>query len=109
VAFVKTSTGYGFVKHPGDGRGLNLYTYKGATVPHILLMKANVGPNVRVKAAGGIRTLDEVLLAMSLGVGRIGASATEAILEEAVARGIGAMPVEVPLRSSAAEIQGGAY
>ncbi|KAI3318093.1 deoxyribose-phosphate aldolase [Xylariaceae sp. AK1471] len=108
VAFVKTSTGYGFVKHPG-GRGLNLYTYKGATVPHILLMKANVGPSVGVKAAGGIRTLDEVLLAMTLGVSRIGASATEAILEEAVARGIGATPVQVSLRSSAAGIQGGVY
>ncbi|KAI1821172.1 hypothetical protein F4861DRAFT_483205 [Xylaria intraflava] len=100
VAFVKTSTGYGFVKQPGE-----LYAYRGATVPHLQLMKANIGPTVHVKAAGGIRTLDELLLAMSAGATRIGASATEAILEEAVARGIGPTPVQVAL-SSGAQSQG---
>ncbi|KAI1296036.1 hypothetical protein F5Y03DRAFT_298802 [Xylaria venustula] len=94
VAFVKTSTGYGFVKQP-DGR----YGYQGATVRHLRLMKANVGPNVHVKAAGGIRTLDELLVAMSVGASRIGASATQAIYEEAVARGIGLIPVTVTLPS----------
>ncbi|KAF2968707.1 hypothetical protein GQX73_g4908 [Xylaria multiplex] len=95
VAFVKTSTGYGFVKQPNG-----LYTYQGATVPHLQLMKANVGPNVQIKAAGGIRTLDELLVAMSVGVTRVGATATEAIYQEAVARGIGATPVQVTLPSS---------
>ncbi|KAI0097484.1 hypothetical protein GGR51DRAFT_467304 [Nemania sp. FL0031] len=94
VAFVKTSTGYGFVRRP-DG----LYAYRGATLPHVRLMKENVGPNVHVKAAGGIRTLDELLLAMAAGATRIGASATETILEEAVARGIGTIPVRITLPS----------
>ncbi|TGJ78871.1 hypothetical protein E0Z10_g9892 [Xylaria hypoxylon] len=94
VAFVKTSTGYGFVKQPGG-----LYAYQGATVPHLQLMKANVGSNVHIKAAGGIRTLDELLVAISVGASRIGASATEAIYQEAVARGIGMLPIRVALPS----------
>ncbi|KAI1441426.1 deoxyribose-phosphate aldolase [Annulohypoxylon stygium] len=81
VAFVKTSTGYGFVKQPNG-----LYSYKGATSPHLKLMKANVGPTVQIKAAGGVRTLSEVLMVASLGVTRIGASATTAIMEEAISR-----------------------
>ena len=82
VAFVKTSTGYGFVKLPnGD------YNYKGATEHHLKLMRAHCGPAVQIKAAGGIRTLDEMLRARALGVSRIGASATEAMLTEAVQRG----------------------
>ncbi|KAI1321515.1 hypothetical protein F5Y16DRAFT_388710 [Xylariaceae sp. FL0255] len=92
VGFVKTSTGYGFVKQPnGD------YAYKGATIPDLKLMRAHSGPNVQIKAAGGIRTLDQFLVAMSLGVTRIGATATETILNDATARGIGTMPVRVPL------------
>ncbi|ORY68209.1 deoxyribose-phosphate aldolase [Pseudomassariella vexata] len=94
VAFVKTSTGYGFVKREDNG----CYSYKGATRPHLKLMKENLGPNVQIKAAGRIRTLDQVLCAMELGVARIGASATESILEEARARGIGEMPVEVQIQ-----------
>ncbi|KAI0179625.1 deoxyribose-phosphate aldolase [Hypoxylon sp. FL1284] len=82
VAFVKTSTGFGFVRQP-DGS----YASQGATVAHLQLMKANVGPNVQIKAAGGIRTLDEVMAAMTLGVTRIGTSSTAAIMEEAAARG----------------------
>ncbi|KAK5630300.1 hypothetical protein RRF57_006015 [Xylaria bambusicola] len=64
-------------------------------------MKASVGPNVRVKAAGGIRSLDEALVALAAGASRIGASATQAIYDEAVARGIGTMPVRVSLRGIA--------
>lgn len=82
VAFVKTSTGYGFVKG-SDGR----YGYRGATRPHLELMRRSVGPGVRIKAAGGIRTLDDLLAARDLGVSRIGATATKAILDEAVDRG----------------------
>lgn len=81
VDYVKTSTGFGFVKGP-DGR----YSYKGATLPHLRLMLAHVGPGVGVKASGGIRTLDELLEARALGVGRIGTSATVTILEEAYQR-----------------------
>lgn len=84
VAFVKTSSGFGFVRdkaHPA------LYTYRGATVEHVQVMKQNVGPAVQVKAAGGIRTLDQLLQVYEAGATRIGATATEAILKEARARG----------------------
>jgi deoxyribose-phosphate aldolase len=95
VAFVKTSTGYGFVKQPNG-----MYSYKGATVPHLNLMRKHCPPSVQIKAAGGVRTLDDLLLVRSLGVTRIGATATQAILDEAAKRGIGKTPVEVELKGS---------
>lgn len=82
IAFVKTSTGYGFVKQPDGG-----YNYRGATEAHLRLMRKHSGPAVQVKAAGGVRTLDDLLRVRELGVTRIGATATEAILEEARSRG----------------------
>jgi deoxyribose-phosphate aldolase len=84
AAFVKTSTGYGFVKQPGGD-----YNYKGATEHSLGLMRRHSAPDVQVKASGGVRTLDEMLKALALGVTRIGATATEAILEEAKRRGYG--------------------
>jgi deoxyribose-phosphate aldolase len=81
VAFVKTSTGYGFVKQP-DGK----YLYKGATDHDLRLMIRETSPKVKVKAAGGIRTLDDLLRVKALGVSRVGASATRAILDEAISR-----------------------
>jgi deoxyribose-phosphate aldolase len=83
VAFVKTSTGYGFVKQENG-----MYSYKGATIPHLKLMRKHCSPSVQIKAAGGVRTLDDLLLVRSLGVNRIGATATAAILDEAKKRGI---------------------
>jgi deoxyribose-phosphate aldolase len=88
VAFVKTSTGYGFVKQENG-----MYSYQGATVAHLKLMRRHCPPSVQIKAAGGVRTLDDLLLVRSLGVTRIGATATETILEEARKRGIGANPI----------------
>ncbi len=82
VAFVKTSTGYGFVKQQ-DGT----YLYRGATDHDLRLMVRETSPEVQVKAAGGIRTLDDLLRVRALGVSRIGASATKAILDEAVSEG----------------------
>ena len=102
VAFVKTSTGYGFVKQP-DGS----YNYQGATVPHLQLMRKHTPAAVQIKAAGGVRTLDDLLLVRSLGVSRIGATATQAILEEARRRGIGESPVPVP--SVTKTLAGGTY
>ena len=96
VAFVKTSTGYGFVKQP-DG----MYSYKGATLHHLTLMRQHCPPTVQIKAAGGVRTLDDLLLVRSIGVSRIGATATEAILEAAKKRGIGDHPIEVAIENSA--------
>lgn len=90
VSFVKTSTGYGFVKRPNG-----VYSYQGATPRHLKLMKESTRGAVEIKAAGGIRTLDQLLYAMRLGVTRVGLTTTEAILEEAAKRNIGNMPVEV--------------
>lgn len=82
VDFVKTSTGYGFVQQP-DGH----YAYRGATDPDLELMRRESAASVQIKAAGGVRTLDDVLRVRALGVTRVGATATESILEEASARG----------------------
>ncbi|KAF4979301.1 hypothetical protein FZEAL_4468 [Fusarium zealandicum] len=102
VGFVKTSTGYGFVKQPNG-----LYSYKGATVPHLKLMRENSKPEVQVKAAGGVRTLDDLLHVMSLGVTRIGATATVAIMEDAVRRGITDEPTTVKFKPIDASAAGG--
>ena len=82
VAFVKTSTGYGFVK-----RENGMYSYAGATDHDLALMRQACLPSVQVKAAGGVRTLDDLLRVKALGVTRVGATATEAILTEAKKRG----------------------
>jgi deoxyribose-phosphate aldolase len=82
VAFVKTSTGYGFTKQAGGG-----YNYAGATEHDLQLMRKYCDPQIQVKAAGGVRTLDDLLRVQSLGVTRVGATATRAILIEAKNRG----------------------
>ena len=82
VAFVKTSTGYGFVKQPNG-----FYTYRGATDHVLKLMRKHTAPSVQVKAAGAVRTLDDTLRVRKLGATRIGATATKTILEEAKKRG----------------------
>jgi deoxyribose-phosphate aldolase len=69
--FVKTATGY------GEG---------GATDEDLRLMRQYSPPHVQVKAAGGIRTLDRLLAVKALGVSRVGATATKAILDECRAR-----------------------
>ncbi len=79
--YVKTSTGFGFVKGE-DGK----YFYTGATLRHLKLMKASVGEGVKVKAAGGVRTLDQLLAVREAGAARCGATATVAMLEEAKKR-----------------------
>jgi deoxyribose-phosphate aldolase len=79
--YVKTSTGFGFVKGD-DGK----YAYTGATIPNLELMKKSVGPGVKVKAAGGVRSLDGLLAVQKTGCSRCGATATVAILEDAKKR-----------------------
>jgi deoxyribose-phosphate aldolase len=83
VAFVKTSTGYGFVKQENG-----MYTYKGATDAHLKLMRKHCPASVQIKAAGGVRTLDDLLRVRALGISRIGATATKEIIEEARKRGM---------------------
>lgn len=70
--FVKTSTGFG----PG-----------GATAHDIALMRAAVGPDLGVKASGGVRTLDDVKKMTAAGATRIGASASVKIVEGTAASG----------------------
>ena len=65
--FVKTSTGYGAT---------------GATTEDLILMRKFAPPHVQVKAAGGVRTLDRLLEVRALGVTRVGATASQAILDE---------------------------
>jgi deoxyribose-phosphate aldolase len=75
--WVKTSTGFGFVKHP-DGH----FYCKGATEHDLILMRAACGPGVQVKAAGGVRDLNGLIRVRDLGATRCGTSATAAILDE---------------------------
>ena len=79
--YVKTSSGFGFIKG-SDGK----YNYSGATIPNLILMRQHSGPNVKVKAAGGVRTLDQLIEVKAAGCARCGATATVAILEEAMVR-----------------------
>jgi len=72
--WVKTSTGF--------GKG-------GATLEDLKLMRAAVSAKVQVKAAGGVRDLDAALKVREIGCTRFGATATEAIMEEALRRGGG--------------------
>ena len=65
--YIKTSTGFG-----GGG----------ATREDVALFAKHVGPNVKIKAAGGIRTLDTALRMIELGVSRIGSTASVSIVEE---------------------------
>ncbi|HAM70812.1 MAG TPA: deoxyribose-phosphate aldolase [Verrucomicrobiales bacterium] len=75
--WVKTSSGYGFVKQ-ADGS----YNYKGATEHDLALMRASVSPKVQVKAAGGVRDLDGLIKVRDLGGSRCGATATAAMMDE---------------------------
>jgi len=77
VDFVKTSTGFGFVKGGTGG-----YDYSGATDHDLKLMRAHCRPEVGVKASGGVRNLDRALAVAALGVTRIGTGSAPAILRE---------------------------
>ena len=72
--FVKTSTGF---------------APSGATHDDLILMRANTSPQIGVKAAGGVRTLDALLEVMALGVSRVGATATATMLDDFRARKAG--------------------
>lgn len=72
VDYVKTSTGF------GTG---------GATVHHVRLMRETVGPDVGVKASGGIRTYQDCQAMLQAGASRIGASASVAIVTQSADQG----------------------
>ena len=63
--WVKTSTGF------GTG---------GSTLEDLALMKANIAPGIQIKAAGGIRTLEQVLAAYEAGATRFGCSRSADVL-----------------------------
>jgi deoxyribose-phosphate aldolase len=65
--YVKTSTGF---------------APTGATIEDLRLMRASVGPKVKVKAAHGVRTLDALLAVIEAGANRCGATATATILDD---------------------------
>jgi len=94
VAFVKTSTGFGFVQDPKDGK----YSYTGATPRLIALMRKHCSPQMRIKASGGVRTLDAWLKVVASGAIRVGTSSTTSILEEAKQRGIGHEEVDITVQ-----------
>lgn len=81
VDYVKTSTGFGYVKQP-DGSSLST----GATDHDLKLMREHCSPAVGVKASGGMRSLDDVLRVLPLGVTRIGTTSSHAILSQLQAR-----------------------
>ena len=66
-SFIKTSTGF------GSG---------GATVEDVRLMKSCVGEKIKIKAAGGVRTLQQALSMIEAGASRIGTSCGVQIVDE---------------------------
>ncbi len=78
--FVKTSTGY---------------APSGATHEDLRLMRRSVSPRVQIKAAHGVRSLDELVAVLAFGVTRVGATQTKPILDDFRARQRGASAVTV--------------
>ena len=71
AAYVKTSTGY---------------APSGATIEDLRLMRMSVSPHVKLKAAGGVRTLDALIDCLNAGIDRCGATATATIIDDLRAR-----------------------
>ena len=65
--YIKTSTGFGTA---------------GATLEDVKLFKEYIGENVKIKAAGGIRTQEDMIAYIKEGVSRIGCSSTKVLFEE---------------------------
>ena len=63
--FIKTSTGFGTA---------------GATLDDVLLFKKHIGAGVKIKAAGGIRSIEDMVAYLTAGCDRIGASAAVGLL-----------------------------
>lgn len=70
--YIKTSTGF------GTG---------GATIEDIRLFKEHIGPNVKMKAAGGVKTKDDLIMFLEAGCDRIGTSSAVGMLQGAQAQG----------------------
>lgn len=70
--YIKTSTGFGTA---------------GATIEDVTLFKAHIGPNVKIKAAGGIRTREDMVAYIEAGCSRLGTSSAVKILSGGIAQG----------------------
>ena len=70
--FIKTSTGF---------------STAGATFEDVALFKKHVGPNVKIKAAGGIQTMDDAEKFVSLGASRLGTSRIIKLIKKEEAHG----------------------
>ena len=70
--YIKTSTGFGTA---------------GATLEDVILFKEHIGPNVKIKAAGGIRTRDDMVAYLHAGCSRLGTSSAVKILTGGKAQG----------------------
>lgn len=70
--YIKTSTGF------GTG---------GATIEDIRLFKEHIGPNVKMKAAGGVKTKEDLVMFLEAGCDRIGTSSAVGMLQGAQAQG----------------------
>jgi deoxyribose-phosphate aldolase len=70
--YIKTSTGFGTA---------------GATMEDVLLFKKHIGPNVKIKAAGGIRTRQDMVDFIEAGCERLGTSSAIKILNEEKSEG----------------------
>lgn len=79
VDFVKTSTGYNYIKGE-DGK----YSYQGATMHDLKLMRKNSVPDVQVKAAGNSGSLEIILKLREIGVTRTGTGTTAKLYADAV-------------------------
>lgn len=70
--YIKTSTGFGTA---------------GATIEDIKLFKEHIGPNVKMKAAGGVKTKDDLIMFLEEGCDRIGTSSAVGMLQGAKVTG----------------------
>ncbi len=82
--YVKTSTGFGFVKNSAG-----TYSYEGATEDNLRLMRSVCSAAVGVKASGGVRDLKAVERCLDLGCARVGTTSTALILDEFLRRAEG--------------------
>jgi deoxyribose-phosphate aldolase len=78
VGFVKTSTGYCYKK---DSEGK--FYFEGATHHDLMLMRTYTDPDVAVKAAGAVSTLEPLLAAYQLGATRFGLKNAKKLVEDA--------------------------
>ena len=69
--YVKTSTGF---------------APTGATLADVKLMRATCSPKVKVKSAGGVKSLDQLLEFLDAGIDRSGSSSTASILDEFISK-----------------------